>query len=323
MTDGLAVEARDVSHFYGERAALLHVSMSVRQGEMFGIVGSNGSGKSTLFRILTTLILPSEGTASVLGASIHDQPKLVRSSIGVVFQESILDGKLTLRENLLHHGHLYGMWGKSLRARVDKLLAMTKLTDRRDDRVETLSGGLRRRGELAGCLMHEPPVLLLDEPTVGLDPIARREFWDDVAEMRVDRGLTVLLTTHLMDEADRCTRLALLREGEVLALASPDELKRDMGYDIVTIRTARPDWMASGLFARFELKAYVEEGGVRVETVGGHRWIGQFIDEFGDDVDSITVAKPSIDDVLLHRKRGLAISEDENASDPSSPGISV
>ena len=242
MTDRVAVAVNDVSHFYGDRAALSHVSLDVARGEMFGVVGPNGSGKSTLFRILTTLLAPTRGSASILGLDVSSSPNEVRRSIGVVFQESILDGKLTLEENLLHHGHLYGLWGKALRVRVTDLLAMIKLEDRRKDHVETLSGGLRRRGELAVCLLHEPPVLLLDEPTVGLDPVARHEFWNDVARMRVAKELTVLLTTHLMDEADRCDRLVLLREGEVCALASPDDLKSEMGYDILTVRTERVAW---------------------------------------------------------------------------------
>jgi len=304
LSDEIAVEVKGISYFYGDRTALGDVSMNILRGEMFGVVGPNGSGKSTLFRILATLLPPARGTACVLGESVTTRAKQVRGKIGVVFQDSILDGKLTLKENLIHHGHLYGMWGKALRRRVDELLAMTRLEERRNDRVETLSGGLRRRGELAECLMHGPPVLLLDEPTVGLDPVARREFWEDVGNMQAARELTVLLSTHLMDEADRCDRLLLLREGEVFALASPDDLKRKMGYDIITVRTERAEQLVQAILSKFDLNPNWEDDSVRVEIVDGHRWVGRLMDSFGEDIESITVSKPSIEDVMLFRKDG-------------------
>ncbi|MDA1190913.1 MAG: ABC transporter ATP-binding protein [Candidatus Poribacteria bacterium] len=296
-----AVEARNLTHKYGDRTALRKVSMVVSQGSLFGIVGPNGSGKSTLFRILSTLQKPTDGSATVLGSDTLAASSLVRQKLGVVFQNSILDGKLTLRENLLHHGQYYGLGGRRLRERVDAALGQLRLADRAKDKVETLSGGMRRRGELAGCLLHEPPVLLLDEPTVGLDPVARRDFWDTITRIRAERSMTILVTTHLMDEAERCDRLALLHQGEVVALASPDELKADMGFDVITIRTTQPDALVNEVKAAYGWNARTDDHGVRIEVEAGHAQIGGLIERFEGRFESITLSKPSIEDVFFLR----------------------
>lgn len=297
----LAVEAANLSFAYGERAALKKVSFAVGQRDMFGIVGPNGSGKSTLFKLLATLLDPTDGTALIFGHDIRREPDKARERIGVLFQTSCLDGKLTLEENLRHYGHLYGMRGSLLRNRVETALSRTGINDRRNELVERLSGGLRRRGDVARCLLHEPDILLLDEPTSGLDPVARRDFWRHLDELRSEREMTVLVTTHLMSEADRCDQLALMHCGEIIALASPDELKREMGYDVVTIQAHQPNELAERLRETFGLDPRVTGNAVRVEVVEGHRIIARIVDACPGRIESVNLSKPSIEDVFALR----------------------
>jgi len=228
----LSVDVEGLTHRYGERTALDGVSFSVRSGEVFGLVGPNGGGKTTLFKILSTALAPSSGSARVAGVDVRDGA--VRRRIGVVFQSPSLDGKLTVGENLLHHGHLYGLSGSGLKERIGEELTRFGLKDRMGDRVEKLSGGLQRRVELAKSLLHRPEVLLLDEPSTGLDPGARRDLWD---ALRGLKGVTVLLTTHLLEEAERCDRMAILHKGKIVALGEPLTLRGEIGGDVVTVRS--------------------------------------------------------------------------------------
>src|SRR5438874_74408 len=204
------IQVRSLEHRYGDRAALNGISFDVRTAEIFGLLGPNGSGKTTLFRILSTLMLPSRGTAVLMGHDVDRDPMGVRRKIGIVFQAQSIDLKLTAAENLRHQGHLYGVSGGALTRRVREMLARVALTDRADDRVETFSGGMQRRLELARGLLHRPSVLLLDEPTTGLDPGARRDLWQYLKALRDGDGVTVLVTTHLMEGAEHCDRLAIL-----------------------------------------------------------------------------------------------------------------
>jgi ABC-2 type transport system ATP-binding protein len=297
----LAVEVANLSYAYGERVALKKVSFAVGQRDMFGIVGPNGSGKSTLFKLLATLLDPSDGSAIICQRDIRRESHRVRAHIGVVFQTSSLDGKLTLEENLRHYGQFYGLRGARLRDRVGTVLARTGLNDRRSELVERLSGGLRRRGDVARCLLHEPDVLLLDEPTTGLDPVARREFWRYLNEIRAERDLTILVTTHLMSEADRCDQLALLHQGEIVALASPEELKREMGYDVLTIQTQQPQELASQIQEQFHLEPRVVANAIRIEVVEGHQFVARIVDAYPGLIESVNVSKPSIEDVFVLR----------------------
>ena len=216
MSDIPAVSVEGLTHRYGDREALRGVSFAVPPGEIFGLLGPNGGGKTTLFRILSTALVPTSGQARIFGQDVIAQPALVRQQIGIVFQSPSLDKKLTAAENLRHHGHLYGLRGRVLRARTDEMLARVGLSDRAGDRVERLSGGLQRRVELAKGLLPQPRMLLMDEPSTGLDPGARRDLWDYLTQLRDRDGLTILLTTHLMDEADRCDRVAILDRKSVV-----------------------------------------------------------------------------------------------------------
>src|SRR5438270_1821656 len=210
-----AISVQQLVHRYSERTALDGVSFSVGEAEIFGLLGPNGSGKTTLFRILSTLMAPSGGDAAICGWSVVKQPKDVRKTIGVVFQEKSIDVKLTAAENLMHQGHLYGLSGAGLKSRIAQMLSRVGLSDRANDKVETFSGGMLRRIEIAKGLMHHPSVLLLDEPTTGLDPGARIDLWQYLRILREEEGITVLVTTHLMEEAERCHQDAILSGGKV------------------------------------------------------------------------------------------------------------
>ncbi len=234
MLDGL-------THNYGERLALANLSFEVRAGEIFGLLGPNGSGKTTLFRILSTLMTPTGGRASIQGFDVARDPNKVRQQIGIVFQARSVDLKLTVAENLKHQGNLYGLSGAHLKSRIDDVLGRVGLLDRKGDFVETLSGGMQRRVELAKGLIHSPSILLLDEPSTGLDPGARRDLWQYLETLRDEEGVAILVTTHLMEEAEHCDRLAILNEGKLVALGSPFELKSQIGGDVVLFETQNPE----------------------------------------------------------------------------------
>src|SRR5919204_3790123 len=249
-----------LSHRYDQRQALEELTFDVRPAELFGLLGPNGSGKTTLFRILSTLMLPSEGRAVIMGSDAARNPNRLRREIGVVFQAQSVDVKLTAAENLRHQGHLYGLSGSALRARIEEMLTRVGLADRANDRVETFSGGMQRRVELAKGLLHHPSVLLLDEPTTGLDPGARRDVWQYLRILRDEEHVTVLVTTHLMEEAERCDRLAILNEGRLVALGTPSELKHEIGGDVILLDAHSPDSLAQRIEDRFHVQAQVLGG---------------------------------------------------------------
>src|SRR5882757_4530497 len=228
-----AIDASGLGFRYGEREALSDVSFAVARGEIFAFLGPNGGGKSTLFKLLSTLTPIQSGSARILGHNLAGETTWVRRRLGVVFQHPGLDGKLTVAENLAHHGHLYGITGKRLRERSTAMLELLRLTPRSRDLVETLSGGLQRRVELAKALLHEPELLLLDEPSTGLDPAARREFFNLLSRLRESDRVTIVLTTHHMEEAERCDRIGILDQGRLAAIAPPGELKQRVGGDVM------------------------------------------------------------------------------------------
>lgn len=293
-----------LSHSYGSRKALDTLDFAVHPREIFGLLGPNGSGKTTLFRILSTLMLPTGGRARIAGFDVARDPREVRARTGIVFQARSIDLKLTVRENLMHAGHLYGLHGKALNRRIDEVLDRVMLRDRARDYVETLSGGMQRRVELAKGLIHSPRVLLLDEPSTGLDPGARIDLWQYLRTLRDEDGVSVLVTTHLMEEAEHCDRLAILSAGRLMALGSPAKLKAEIGGDIVTLDTrdaAAARRLADALAARFGVAASAFGASVRLEQREGHRLVTAAIEAFPGSIEGMRVQKPSLEDVFIQR----------------------
>jgi ABC-2 type transport system ATP-binding protein len=316
------IELDGVTHNYGTRLALDRLSFSVGEAEIFGLLGPNGSGKTTLFRILSTLMVPTGGAARIRGFDAGREPNKVRQQTGIVFQARSVDIKLTAAENLKHQGHLYGLHGAQLKTRIAEVLLRVGLLDRANDRVETLSGGQQRRVELAKGLIHSPSVLLLDEPSTGLDPGARRDLWQYLGTLRDQEGVTVLVTTHLMEEAEHCDRLAILSEGRLVALGSPAELKAQIGGDVVTFETAGPEQaaqLARDIAGRFGAEATVLGHAVRVEREQGHRFLTDVVEAFPGRVEGVSVAKPSLEDVFIDRTGHRFWTEGE-AQDETSGG---
>ena len=316
LSGSVPIELDGLTHDYGSRLALDNLSFRVNRGEIFGLLGPNGSGKTTLFRILSTLMVPSSGTARILGFDASKDPNRVREKIGIVFQASSCDIKLTVGENLKHQGHLYGLSGSRLKKRIREVLERVALTDRINDNVEELSGGMKRRVELAKGLIHSPEVLLLDEPTTGLDPGARIDLWQYLRMLRDEENVSVLVTTHLMEEAEHCDRLAILSTGNLVALGSPFDLKSEIGGDMVTFETASPEAAADlgqRIHGKFTVEPTVLGKSVRLEREEGHRFVAQVVEAFPGLVESISVAKPSLEDVFIQRTGHRFWTETENA----------
>lgn len=295
-----AIAIRGLSYRYGQREALVDISLDVASGEIFGLLGPNGGGKTTLFHVLTTLVPTVTGQVHLLGYDLAQEAAAVRSCIGVVFQSPSLDRKLTARENLRHHGHLYGMRGQHLHDRIQYVMQRVGLTERQNDLVETLSGGLQRRVELAKAVLHSPQLLLLDEPSTGLDPGARRDFTAYLEQLRTQDGVSVLLTTHILEEAEHCDRVGILHQGHLVAVGTPDELKASVGGDVVVVQTADPVGLQARMRERFDYATVVLEDRVRVELPCGHIFVRDVVEAFARDIQSVTFSKPTLEDVFIH-----------------------
>jgi ABC-2 type transport system ATP-binding protein len=295
-----AVGVSNLKVRYGDVEALKGVTFEVPERALFGLLGPNGGGKTSLFRVLSTLLRPSGGTALVGGLDVVAEPDAVRKKIGVVFQSPSLDKVLTVAANLRFQGALYGLNGADLDARIDAMLKRLDLGDKAKARVATLSGGLKRRVEIAKGILHQPQILLLDEPTTGLDPGARRAVWDWLAELR-DGGATCIVTTHLMEEAERCDRLVILDQGQVVVEGTPDELKASIGCDIVTIETSDAQALADAIVQKFNAKTSVSGGVVRLEWSNAALLVPDLAKAFGPQIHSIKVGRPTLEDVFLQR----------------------
>ena len=320
MTTPAAVEIAQVTHRYGARTALDSVEFTVAEGEIFALLGPNGGGKTTLFRLLSTLIPLQAGAIRLLGFDVARQTHAARRAMGVVFQAPSLDKKLTVTENLFHQGHLYGLSGHALGERVNEMLARLRLSDRRDDRVETLSGGLRRRVELAKGMLHEPRVLVLDEPSTGLDPGARSDLWEYLRLIRKEQGVTILLTTHLLEEAEKADRLAILDRGRLVALDTPDNLRATVGGDTLSLESDDPDALVAGIRERFGWEARRFDDVVRLEQPEGHRLVAQLVEAFPGRIKAITLGKPTLEDVFIARTGHRFLSEEPAPTDSKTAG---
>jgi len=312
MSVPACVAIQGLVHDYGERRVLRGLDFSVGEGEIFGLLGPNGGGKTTLFRILATLMRPTGGRALILGHDVEREAPEVRRLIGVVFQSPALDRKLTVRENLRVQGRLYGLAARPLRESSDDMLRRVHLLDRASERVERLSGGLMRRAEIAKGLLHRPRLLLMDEPSSGLDPGARQDLWSLLRELRDREGTTILLTTHLMEEAERCDRLAILNEGTLVAGGTPRALKSEIGGDVIAITTASPRELRDGIEQLLGGPVRVVDGTVRLERPAGHELIPRIVEAFADRIDSVSLGRPTLLDVFIH-KTGHRFFGDEAA----------
>jgi ABC-2 type transport system ATP-binding protein len=300
-TAAAAISVAGLAHAYGGRPALSGVSFSVAPAEIFGLLGPNGGGKTTLFRILSTLLPIQQGTIHVLGYDVARQPAAVRNRIGVTFQSPSLDRKLTVFENLRHQGHLYGLYGRALHERIAELLERLGLSDRAADRAESLSGGLQRRVEIAKGLLHHPQVLLLDEPSTGLDPGARLDLWTYLERLRTGQHVAILVTTHLMEEAERCDRLAILDRGQLAASGSPAELRSAIGGDCLTIHSSNPADLSQRITEVLGISPQHFGQTLRIEVPRGHEVLRDLVERFPTEIAAITLGKPTLEDVFVQR----------------------
>jgi ABC-2 type transport system ATP-binding protein len=295
-----AIRIAGLTHRYGDRQALCGIDLEIARGEVFGVLGPNGGGKTTLFKVLATLFAPQSGRVTVLDEDAGCAPERVRRRLGVVFQHPALDAKLTVLENLRCHAALYRLAAADARTRAATLLERLGLADRGGDLVETLSGGLARRVELAKGLLHSPELVLLDEPSTGLDPGARRDFFEYLLHLRDRDGLTVVLTTHYMEEAERCDRVGFVHHGKLVLVGAPADLKAQIGGDVVVIDAADPERLRTRIQQRFDCEPRLVDGMLRVELPRGHEFVRDVVEAFPADVRSITFGKPTLEDVFVH-----------------------
>ncbi len=300
MNSTAGVSVHKLGFSYQSQRALEDVEFEVAQGEVFGVLGPNGGGKTTLFRILATLLSGYQGEVRILGHDLRHEKQSVRSEIGVVFQSPSVDPKLSVAENLRLHGSLYGRSGSELNLAVDDALARLGLSERKNAWVETLSGGLKRRVELAKCLLSRPRILILDEPSTGLDPGARLGLWDHLRTIREAEGVTVLVTTHLMAEAERCDRLIILDHGRIVSAGSPAELRSRIGGDVVTVRSSNPEELAPRIEGEVGQTPVNIDGTLRLERSDGPMLVKQLIETFPEEIEEISLAKPTLEDVFIH-----------------------
>lgn len=313
------IEARGLARQFGSLQAVRDVSFQVGKGEVFGLLGPNGAGKTTTISMMSTLLRPTAGVATINGFDVVRDRSEVRRSIGLVFQLPTLDESLTAEQNLLFHAYAYGMAAEERRDQICRMLTMVGLWEWRKDTVRDFSGGMRRRLEIARGLLHEPRVLFLDEPTLGLDPQTRRRIWDYLRQLRDGHDLTIVLTTHYMDEAENCDRIAVIDHGRIVALDTPDRLKAQVGGDQITLTSPDPGSAAEEIQSRFGLTPTIQDTVVRLQVPGGEAFLPGFIRGFSQPLESIGLRRPTLDDVFLHLTGREIRDEDSSSDTPPSP----
>ncbi len=294
-----AISVKSLTKSYGEIEAVRGVDFEVAPGEVFGFLGPNGAGKTTTINMLCTLAKPTSGSASVAGHDVVRERDDVRRNIGLVFQDPTLDGYLTAEQNLRLHAELYGVQSSLVPDRMKQVLEMVGLWERKDSPVRNFSGGMRRRLEIARGFLHSPRVLFLDEPTIGLDPQTRRSIWTYIRELKEAEDITIFLTTHYMDEAEWCDRIAIMDHGQIVALDSPEVLKERVGADTVRIHTADDPAAIAALADRFGLEAMISEGAVTFRVPSGEEFVPRLFAELGVPIRSVSVSRPTLDDVFM------------------------
>ena len=296
---GTAITVSELTKSYGEIEAVRGIGFEVAAGETFGFLGPNGAGKSTTISMLCTLVKPTSGRATVAGHDVVRERDTVRRNIGLVFQDTTLDTYLTAEQNLRFHADLYGVPKAAVAPRMRQVLEMVGLWDRRESLVRTYSGGMQRRLEIARGLLHAPHVLFLDEPTVGLDPQTRSSIWQYINELKQREDITIFLTTHYMDEAEHCDRIAIIDHGQIVAIDTPEALKASVGKDRVQISTSDDPAAITALADRFGLEAGVHDGLVTFSVASGEQFVPRLFAELGVAIRSVSVARPSLDDVFM------------------------
>jgi ABC-2 type transport system ATP-binding protein len=304
-----AIAVHALTKRFGTVEAVRGIDLDVRPGEIFGFLGPNGAGKSTTINILCTLMRATSGSASVAGIDVDRDPSGVRSRIGLVFQDPSLDQQLTARENLQFHAFVYDVPAAIRAERIAEVLEMVELSDRADTPVMTFSGGMRRRLEIARGMLHTPQVLFLDEPTIGLDPQTRQHIWRYLVELPKQRGVTIFMTTHYMDEAEYCDRIAIIDHGEIQAIGTPDELKAMVGGDVVTVTTTDNAAALPQIAALAGSDPITDNGSLRVEVADAAAFVPRLVREAGVEVTSVQFRRPSLDDVFL-KLTGRAIRDE-------------
>ena len=304
------IEVDELSKKFGHLVAVDKVSFGVKEGEIFGFLGPNGAGKTTTINMLCTLLKPTEGRATVNGYDVVKQQAKVRRSIGLVFQEPTLDEYLTAEQNLRFHAYAYKVPGEERERRINELLELVELSDRRKSKVSTFSGGMKRRLEMARGLLHSPKLLFLDEPTLGLDPQNRRHIWDHILSLRKKNNLTIFLTTHYMDEAEYCNRITIIDYGKIVALDTPDKLKDMVGGDLVTLKAEDNDAVANELREKYNLSPILEQDAIIFSVSQGDKFLVKLMGSFQNHLTSISIRRPTLDDVFL-KLTGRAIRDEE------------
>ena len=304
------IEVESLVKKFGDLVAVNDISFNVTPGEIFGFLGPNGAGKTTTINILCTLTRPTSGRASIAGLDVVRQQSQVRQQIGLVFQDPSLDDRLSGLQNMRFHALVYGVPASVREPRIEQLLRMVELWDKRRNKVQTFSGGMKRRLELARGLLHHPRVLFLDEPTLGLDPQTRNRMWEYILELRRQEGTTIFLTTHYMDEADKANRIAVIDYGKLIAMDTPAKLKRMVGKDIVSLKTDDNDKAAEEIRLRYQIEARHDGDGLCFEVTNGEEFLPVFLREFNIRIISVSMRRPSLDDVFL-KLTGHEIREED------------
>lgn len=299
MNGDAVIEVRGLSHQYGTRQALRDIQLDVARGEVFALLGPNGGGKTTLFKILSTLMPHQSGEVRIDGQDIRTQLFAVRHSLGVVFQSPSLDKKLSIDENITQQSALYGLSGEVLRRRREEVLQQLGLVERRHDRIEILSGGLKRRADLAKSLIHLPRVLLLDEPTTGLDPGARSDLWRYLRLLRDRYEMTIALTSHLLEEADRADRIAILHEGQIVVSGKPSELRAGLGAPSLTIETDQAQWLSNELADHYPGQVSIVDESVRLENATDSQFVQHLMNRYAEQIKSVKWGKPTLEDLFI------------------------
>jgi ABC-2 type transport system ATP-binding protein len=309
-----AIHVNQLTRKFNDLIAVDHISFEIEKGEIFGLLGPNGAGKTTTLSMLATMLKPSSGSATVNGIDIEKDEDGVRNSIGIVFQDQSLDEELTAWENMDFHGRMYRIPREIRRERITELLRLVGLEERKDDIVKTFSGGMRRRLEIARGLLHHPAVLFLDEPTLGLDPQTRNHIWEYIATLSREKGITIILTTHYMEEADRlCNRVAIIDQGRIIAMDTPQNLKNGIGGDVVTIASPDPDAIVATLNEPWVIRLEQHDGQVTISLENAERHVSAIVtllNQKGIEIDNLSIHKPTLEDVFLYFT-GKTIREEE------------